>query len=67
MKKFEFRVIKYLLRLLRLHGLIADDALFVFPETGKALLKAEAFAYDDGCIAPTVFIDRLRFKGNGGG
>jgi hypothetical protein len=55
------------LRLLRLHGLIADHPLFVFPETGEALLQAEVFAYDDGCLAAAIFVERLRVEGNRGG
>ncbi len=52
-----------LLCVLRLDHLIADNTLFVFAESGKALLQAKVFADDDGCaaaaIAAAIFDDRL--------
>ncbi len=55
-----------LLCVLRLNHLIADNALFIFAESGKALLQAKVFADDDGCaaaaIAAVIFDDRLRIR-----
>ncbi len=47
----------YLLRLLRLHGLVAQAALLVLAEAGEALLEAEALTDNDGAAgAAAAFV-----------
>ncbi len=56
----------YLLRLLRLHGLVAQAALLVLAEASEALLKAEVLAYDNGAADAFVggcVADGQRWRG----